>query len=108
MRLSSSIYQSQQQSQRIDPRQILASEIMSWSDRELEGAIERELGENPALEARDHNGLFGSYGSTVGGTGLASALKESGPRTLQLSALQDGDGMDDPFDRVAGQVSLSG
>ncbi|MFM7186263.1 MAG: RNA polymerase sigma-54 factor [Armatimonadota bacterium] len=107
MRLSSSIYQSQQQSQRIDPRQILASEIMSWSDRELEGAIERELAENPALEARDHNGLFGTYGSTVGGTGQTSSLKESGPRTLQLSALQDADGIDDPFDRVAGQVSLS-
>ena len=53
MRQTHSVEARQQQSQRIDPRQILASEILSWTTTELEAAVERELAENPALEARD-------------------------------------------------------
>lgn len=43
----------QQQTQRADPRQILASEILTWTTPELEAAVERELSENPALELRE-------------------------------------------------------
>lgn len=53
MKLAHLIEFRQQQTQRIDPRQILASEILAWTTAELECAIEREMAENPALEARD-------------------------------------------------------
>ena len=43
----------QQQTQRVDPRQILASEILSLTMAELDCAIEREMAENPALESGD-------------------------------------------------------
>ena len=107
MRLSNSLNQNQHNTQRIDPRQILSSEIMSWSNSELESAIDKELAQNPALETRDDNGLYGRYGSEVGGIGVLSSLSETGPRSMQLSLAHTEDGLADPFDRVARTETLT-
>ena len=53
MRLAHTLEARHQQNQRIDPRQIQASEILAWTLSELEAAIDRELAENPALETKD-------------------------------------------------------
>jgi RNA polymerase sigma-54 factor len=61
VRLAHVVEARQQQNQRIDPRQILASEILAWTSPELDAAVERELAENPALEAHDSGGAGLSY-----------------------------------------------
>lgn len=80
---------------------------MSWSNAELESAIDKELAQNPALETRDDNGLYGKYGSEVGGVGVLSSLNETGPRSLQLSSSNADDSLTDPFDRVARTETLT-
>jgi RNA polymerase sigma-54 factor len=107
----------QQQTQRIDPRQILASEILAWTTQELEAAIESELAENPALEVRDGEALnvpAVSASSDVTPLTLvttnavetnqtASGATESRMlSTSPLNGLED----EDPFDRVASSTTL--
>ena len=86
MRQSYALDTRQQQNQRIDPRQILASEILTWTAPELEAAIERELSENPALEVRDNDALPAGLENT--GFGAASAHGSGGsaaaPTVLSL------------------------
>ncbi|GAB4454107.1 MAG: RNA polymerase factor sigma-54 [Armatimonadaceae bacterium] len=121
MQLAQSLEIRQQHTQRIDPRQILASEIMAWTTVELEAAVERELAENPALEPvedepRDY------YGAAE--APVRPAPTEELPRNLLLSetvsnlirddsarlpsAMADAAAAegDDPLDRVAAHLSL--
>jgi len=69
MRLAHVVEARQQQNQRIDPRQILASEILAWTTPELDAAVEREIAENPALEAHDPIGGSLETGGGAGSTG---------------------------------------
>lgn len=96
MRLSHAVEQRQQQTQRIDPRQILASEILTWTTQELEAAVERELAENPALEAKE--------GETSLPTADSSAMPERDLR-LPFGRGQEPDD-DDPMERIASSLSL--
>ena len=110
-----------QQTQRIDPRQIISSEILSWTTAELEAAVEREMAENPALETRDGEPFISSSGATftperdtppvLSGdtrlrlteyTGDAAPSLPREPVALTLS--QGGD--DDPFLRLAASPTL--
>lgn len=90
----------QQQTQRIDPRQILASEILTWTSEELEAAIARETGENPALEIRDT------------GEGYVRPVDRVVPPTTPTPMrdeplrLVGEDDWDDPLERVAGACTL--
>ena len=113
MRLSQTIDARHQQTQRIDPRQILASEILAWTTEELEVAIERELAENPALEARESEAFtlnapvseFPALTITVGGKqDDPPAPSERTQPTLQIT--EGGLDSEDPFDRVASNTSL--
>ena len=65
MRITQTLDTRQQQSQKIDPRQIQVSEILSWNTEELEAAIERELAENPALDLREGESLGTDSGSVA-------------------------------------------
>ncbi|WP_309692121.1 RNA polymerase factor sigma-54 [Armatimonas sp.] len=113
MRLSQTIDARQQQTQRIDPRQILASEILAWTTEELEVAIERELAENPALEARENETftlstpVSESPALTVTVGGKQDDPPATSERTQPTLQITDG-GLDseDPFDRVASNTSL--
>ncbi|MBC8139477.1 MAG: hypothetical protein H8F28_26665 [Fibrella sp.] len=87
MRLTHSVENRQQQTQRIDPRQILASEILAWTTAELEAAVDRELAENPALETRD--------GATVWGVSGASSMGDSESRGVSLTMIAGGQKVDD-------------
>lgn len=82
MRLTHSVENRQQQTQRIDPRQILASEILAWTTAELEAAVERELSENPALEMRE--------GASVWGQGGAGASLDGEARDASLNMISGG------------------
>jgi RNA polymerase sigma-54 factor len=104
MRLTHALEARQQQTQRIDPRQILASEILMWTAPELEAAIERELAENPALETKDGEPL------SDGASAEPPALPPPTPDRL-IDRIPTGGGRDewdddDPMDRVASSLSL--
>lgn len=115
MRLSQTLEARQHQTQRIDPRQILASEILAWTTEELEAAIERELAENPALEAQE-NESFSALSNTqataeplsltiaIGGKNDTATAAENTAPALQVM----GGGLDeeDPLDRVASNTTL--
>ena len=122
MRLSQTIEARHQQTQRIDPRQILASEILAWTTEEVEAAIERELAENPALEPRESEAFSGLSANsapteaptlTIAAGGKPSELptaemplasSERAQPNLQLTGggLND----EDPLDRVAHSITL--
>lgn len=118
MRLAQTLETRQFQTQRIDPRQILASEILAWTTEELEAAIERELAENPALETRDGDGLSASVPSSAEPpalslsngdilTSTAASSSNSNNQALQLvqsgtTGLED----EDPLERVAYSTTL--
>ncbi|MBC8143345.1 MAG: hypothetical protein H7Y38_18110 [Armatimonadetes bacterium] len=78
MRLTHSLDTRQQQSQRIDPRQILASEILAWTSAELEAAVERELSDNPALEINE-SAIVWEQNSLSGGDVVAAHRPEASP-----------------------------
>lgn len=117
MRLSQTIEARQQQTQRIDPRQILASEILSWNTQELEAAIERELAENPALEVREGESVRRDDDPVVAPTSApdpaplrldadrSTEPRERLPDPPTLTLIGPGDEID-PFDRVAQSLSL--
>ncbi|MCX6368131.1 MAG: hypothetical protein NTX57_15725 [Armatimonadetes bacterium] len=116
MRLTQTIDTRQQQTQRIDPRQILASEILAWTTEELEVALERELAENPALETHESEALSGlsinpSSGEspplTVAIGGKQNELPASAERTQPILQMMGG-GLDDedPMERVAYNLTL--
>ncbi|MBC8103056.1 MAG: hypothetical protein H7Z41_10770 [Cytophagales bacterium] len=90
MRLAHIIEARHQQSQRIDPRQILASEILAWTTPELEAAVECEIAENPALEAREGGtaifGVSGGGGSSAG-TGGGADLSTPPAMTALMTSL---------------------
>jgi RNA polymerase sigma-54 factor len=115
MRLSQTLEARQQQTQRIDPRQILASEILAWTTEELEAAIEREIAENPALEPRESEAFTLSSPTSaaeplaltiaIGGKNdTTTAAENTSAPALQLM----GGGLEeeDPFDRVASNTTL--
>lgn len=115
MRLAQTIETRQLQTQRIDPRQILASEILAWTTEELEAAIERELAENPALETREGDGLgitpsasespsltLTSAPASDPATTTTQPLAEHTPLQVVSGGLED----EDPFDRVAYSTTL--
>jgi RNA polymerase sigma-54 factor len=113
MQLSQTLEARQQQTQRIDPRQILASEIMAWTTAELEAAVERELAENPAIETTGGDPLpfsTGGMSATNSGSSLTPTdsshlLREESNRTpSQLAALAGEDA--DPLERIASHLSL--
>ena len=87
MRLTQALEVRQQQTQRIDPRQILASEILTWTTAELEAAVERELAENPALEVKEDVALssLGDAGVEASSLTLAS-VEGATPHTLSLTS----------------------
>ena len=101
MRLSHALEARMQQQQRIDPRQILASEILTWTTQELEAAIEREVAENPALEVNDGETL---PQSTI--TELPAAPAREPDLRLPSAGPREDWGDDDPMDRVASSLSL--
>jgi RNA polymerase sigma-54 factor len=115
MQLTHSLEARQQQTQRIDPRQILASEIMAWTTAELESAVDRELSENPALETRDGETLTLATGETMGYGNLGPAPPVPGsaePRREEATGTYSqpnftptGDETD-PLERVASHLSL--
>lgn len=119
MRISQTLDTRQQQTQKIDPRQILASEILAWNSEELEAAIERELTENPALDLREGESLHRDTPSeltvaTVSLNDADSATKSVSERILEsrerknevsLSSVSD-EPSSDPFDRMASGISL--
>lgn len=120
MRLTHSLDTRQQQSQRIDPRQILASEILAWTSAELEAAVERELSDNPALEVREGASVWESGGLSGGEATTAqraeaspfldhavhndSPLMERTPSIHQPVSTETWD--DDPMERIAQSRSL--
>jgi RNA polymerase sigma-54 factor len=123
MRLAHTVEARQQQTQRIDPRQILASEILAWTTSELEAAVERELAENPALEARDGAAVWNrgdslpvTEASPVTGTSALSSQSYNSLRNdndngsergvASLSAMGGEGWEDDPLERVAFSRSL--
>ena len=119
MRLAQTVDTRLQQTQRIDPRQILASEILAWSIGELEAAVERELAENPALEAKESDTIAPSAPSDAAPPMLSLAspssdrLPASEPteaesrQSLPSAALVNpNQEIDDPLDRVASQQTL--
>jgi RNA polymerase sigma-54 factor len=115
MRLTQTVEARQQQTQRIDPRQILASEILAWNIAELEAAVDRELAENPALEARDGETFAPTVEAPAPSVareappGLAAAPAVSptpaGTVSSNLAPMVIGDD-DDPLERMASQQSL--
>lgn len=116
MRLSQTLEARQQQTQRIDPRQILASEILAWTTEELEAALERELAENPALEARESDAFSGlatasssaePLALTIAAGGKTESTSPSESNTTPALQLMGG-GLDeeDPLDRVASNTTL--
>jgi RNA polymerase sigma-54 factor len=131
MKLAHIVEVRQQHTQRIDPRQILASEILAWTTSELESAVEREMAENPALEARDSDslvslGILNAFASDTpasvptawGMTGREAAEANAAARNntadnywsplpSAASALSGADWEnDDPLERVASHLSL--
>ncbi len=90
MRLTQTIEARQQQTQRIDPRQILASEILAWTTPELEAAVEREMAENPALETRDGEPLAGLMPPSYDGYAAASMLNANFRTASALGPMFDG------------------
>ena len=97
MRLTHTVEARLQQTQRIDPRQILASEMLTWTTAELEAAVERELAENPALEAKEPE--------TEPAVETRATLSERDLRMPMARGGDEGD-EDDPMDRVASSLSL--
>lgn len=85
MRLAHVVEARQQQNQRIDPRQILASEILAWTTSELEAAVEREIAENPAIEARE---------DALGAGILPSFSEPALPAATPATSLSDGPAFD--------------
>jgi RNA polymerase sigma-54 factor len=117
IRLAHTLEVRQQQTQRIDPRQILASEIMAWTTAELEAAVEREMAENPALETRDgeqFTPLYAGNGASDSAVGSYSppapgsvySREEGGPTRMLPSAVAAALEEDDPLERVASSLSL--
>lgn len=120
MRLTHSVETRQQQTQRIDPRQILASEILAWTTAELEAAVDRELAENPALETREGASVWGLSGASGAGDsesrGPSLNLIAGGPKTDDASTSERGPSInqpagaetweDDPLERIAVSRSL--
>lgn len=120
MRLTHSVENRQQQTQRIDPRQILASEILAWTTAELEAAVERELSENPALEARDGASVWGQGGASGGedgdGRDVSLTMISGGQKSEDASVTDRGPSInqppgseaweDDPLERIAMSRSL--
>jgi RNA polymerase sigma-54 factor len=117
MRLAHTIEARQQQTQRIDPRQILASEILAWTTAELESAVEREIAENPALEVRDDGVIaptapaHGEWTPTGVSAGIAApgiVGRNEAPRAALAPAPPVGGAWeeDDPLDRVASSLTL--
>ena len=121
MRMTHSVEARQQQTQRIDPRQILASEILAWTTAELEAAVDRELAENPALETRDGANVWGQNGisnlgdSESGGPSLTmitggTRMGEATPvpeRNPSINQPLSGDVWEeDPLERIANSRSL--
>lgn len=126
MKLTHVVEIRQQQTQRIDPRQIQASEILAWTTSELEAAVEREMAENPALEAQDNNqgdalNAFSAALPLAAENSLSpvvpsrlsempdSYLRENAVSSLSSSSLSlvgaEGDNSD-PLERVASHLSL--
>ncbi|MDX1932758.1 MAG: RNA polymerase factor sigma-54 [Capsulimonadales bacterium] len=118
MQLAHTLEARQQQTQRIDPRQILASEILAWTTAELESAIERELAENPALEVRDEDGfaLPSSAFATAqnapvtlapNASSLTRTVQDDAGRSFTLTVVEGGVASeDDPLERVASAFTL--
>lgn len=116
MQLTHSVEARHQQTQRIDPRQILASEIMAWTTAELEAAVERELAENPALETRDGDSMMHASGEPVGYGSMGAAPPVPGSTSSQRDDLQgtysqqptfsQGGDETDPLERVASHLSF--
>lgn len=104
MRQSYALDTRQQQNQRIDPRQILASEILTWTAPELEAAIERELSENPALEVRENETLPAALEGTGFGAAQSGGAGAAAPTVLSLVPGTAPPGEADHFNRE----SLSG
>ncbi len=102
MRLAQTIDTRLQQTQRIDPRQILASEVLAWSIGELEAAVERELAENPALESRESDAAptANTPASPLARPDSPSERLPALPSTLAIA--ED----DDPLERVASRQTL--
>ena len=107
----------QQQTQRIDPRQIQASEILAWTTVELETAIERELAENPALELRDEEAFasptahfataYNVPAPQASPLGLSRTVSDDTGRTFTLTMVEGGTAVEeDPLERVAGSLTL--
>lgn len=116
MQLAHTVEARHQQTQRIDPRQILASEIMAWTTAELEAAVEREIAENPALETRDGEPLSlpsgevgGSYSSSRDNSlPSSSALVRDDAQSSSYNspAMSASAEEADPLERVASHLSL--
>jgi RNA polymerase sigma-54 factor len=132
MRLAHTLETRLQQNQRIDPRQIQASEILAWTLSELEAAIDRELAENPALETKDGESLSVSSAQNAESSDAVATLRlvpggemgktietptEETPRLyeglpqsvspLQVVSLSHPDDNElDPLERVASYFSL--
>jgi RNA polymerase sigma-54 factor len=123
MRIAHTLETRLQQTQRIDPRQIQASEILSWTLSELESAIDRELAENPALETKDGEAITPTR--TDEGMEVAPSLRlvteendakesttpyETLPRSVSplqiISLSHPTDDELDPLERVASYYSL--
>ncbi|MFM7322993.1 MAG: RNA polymerase sigma-54 factor [Armatimonadota bacterium] len=116
MRITQTLDTRQTQTQRIDPRQILASEILAWSNEELEAAVERELAENPALDRKDGEAprrdaepvSSAESGANPAEKTAADRLLEARERKNDTAPVVPGSALDDldPFDRVAHGLSL--
>ena len=120
MRLTHSVENRQQQAQRIDPRQILASEILAWTTGELEAAVDRELADNPALETRDGATVWGQGGVSGAGDsesrGVSLAAAAGGPKGSEAAPIERGPSInqpqssdrwdEDPLERIAMSRSL--
>ncbi|MES2464081.1 MAG: hypothetical protein V4671_26205 [Armatimonadota bacterium] len=123
MRLAHIIEARQQQSQRIDPRQILASEILAWTTPELEAAVDCEIAQNPALEAHEPGAenmvmAASSPGQDAPAAILPSLMLSSENAAVRLTSLvssgnvvwngglQGSETELDPLERVASHLSL--
>ncbi len=123
MRLAHIIEARQQQSQRIDPRQILASEILAWTTPELEAAVESEIAQNPALEAHEIGGDSAPLLREAAGTeapvalsllpslllsseNIASTRLTSATNGTLWNNLSGEEDAIDPLERVAASLSL--
>jgi len=110
MRLAHTQEARQQQTQRIDPRQILASEILTWTTAELEAAVEQELSENPALEVRDEemlptaNLVRESFAEPFGNRD--ERTDDATWQRQTLNTFDPGEDALDPMERLASSLTL--